>query len=131
MFTSVSLLIGIILILGALALFFMDRLRPAYARESDKVYAILIFVAGIMTVPDVDMGLGHAFTLMILSGVATSIVIDNLRLRGPSNEEASPGNNRRDIRPPRPRYEERPPVRRGYRAELDNQGFDNRGPALR
>ncbi|MEO0351241.1 MAG: Ycf66 family protein, partial [Cyanobacteria bacterium P01_A01_bin.15] len=35
--TPVPLLVGLILILGAVGLFFLDKIKPGYERSSDKV----------------------------------------------------------------------------------------------
>ncbi|MEL6604350.1 MAG: Ycf66 family protein [Cyanobacteria bacterium J06614_10] len=122
--TPVSLLIGMILILGSVGLFFLDKIKPTYARDSDKVYAVLILISGLFALTHWDMGPGQSFQLLLLSGMLTTLFIENVRLRVPK-EVLPPVDNR----PPRPRYDERPPVRRGYRAELDREPYRNRPPA--
>ncbi|MEO1620829.1 MAG: Ycf66 family protein [Cyanobacteria bacterium J06632_3] len=119
--TPVPLLIGIILILGALALFFLDKFRPGYERDSDKVYAVLLLISGLFLLAHLDMELLASFQQLLMAGMLTTLLIESVRSRLPRTEPAR--DPRLDNRPPRPRYDERPPVRRGYRAELD----DNRG----
>lgn len=122
--TPVSLLVGLILILGSVGLFFTDRIKPSYARDIDKVYAVFILVAGIMATTFQDIGIGESFHILLMAGMLTTLMIENIRTREPKLPSQTPFDNR----PPRPRYNEAPPVRRGYRAELDKQ-IDNRPPA--
>ncbi|MGC1219336.1 MAG: Ycf66 family protein [Phormidesmis sp.] len=118
--TPVALLVGMLLVLGAVGLFFFDKIRPAYARDSDKVYAAFILVAGLVTLVNWGMEAGPSFLMFVMSGMLTTLLIENIRSRDPrENILREPLNDRR---PPRsPRYDERPPVRRGYRAELDDR----------
>lgn len=126
--TPVPLLIGIILILGALGLFFLDKFRPGYERDSDKVYAVLLLISGLFLLAHLDMELLASFQQLLMAGMLTTLLIESVRTREPRVEQMMPP--RMDNRPPpRPRYDDRPPVRRGYRAELDDR-MDNRG-ALR
>ncbi len=117
--TPVPLLIGIILILGALALFFLEKFRPGYERDADKVYAVLLLVSGLFLLAHLDMELLASFQQLLMAGMLTTLLIESIRSREPrENILREPLNDRR---PPRPRYDERPPVRRGYRAELDDR----------
>lgn len=112
--TPVPLLIGIILILGALALFFLERFKPGYERPSDKVYAILLMISGLFLLAHLDMELLASFQQLLMAGMLTTLLIDSIRSRFARPEPI-------DERPPRPSYE-RPPVgRRVYRAELDDR----------
>ena len=127
-FTPVTLLLGIVLIIGALALFFLDRIRPGYARESDKVYGVIMLIAGLLSLGHLTAGVTESFQLMLMTGMLMTITIENVRKREPIIE---PPMGRSDY-PPRPRYNERPPARRVYRAELDDRdrqprdAFDDR-----
>ena len=119
--TPVPLLIGIILILGAMALFFLEKFRPGYERDSDKVYAVLLLISGIFLLGHLDMDLIPSFQQLLMAGMLTALLIENIRSRLPRTDPlVPPYSNRPPSRPPR--YDERPPVRRGYRAELDNRG---------
>ena len=120
-FTPVTLLLGIVLILGALTLFFLDKLRPGYARESDKVYGVLMLVAGLLSLGHLTAGVTESFQLMLMTGMLMTLAVENVRKREPVVE---PPVGRPDAYPPRPRYNERPSTRRVYRAELD----DRNGP---
>lgn len=127
--TPVSLLIGLILILGSVGLFFLDKIKPAYARDTDKVYAVFILLAGLTAASFQDIGIGESFHILVMAGMMTTLIIENIRTREPKlSAPSTPFDNR----PPRPRYNEAPPVRRGYRAELDNRAdprMDGRAPA--
>ncbi|MEM9947904.1 MAG: Ycf66 family protein [Cyanobacteria bacterium P01_D01_bin.36] len=116
--TPVPLLIGIILILGALALFFLDKVKPGYERDSDKVYAVLLLISGLFLLAHLDMELLASFQQLLMGGMLTTLLIESIRNREPLVRANDPMMNRR---PPGPRYDERPPVRRGYRAELDER----------
>ena len=117
-FTPVTLLLGIVLILGALALFFLDKIRPGYARESDKVYGVLMLVAGLLSLGHLTAGVTESFQLMLMTGMLMTLAVENVRKREAIIE---PPMGRPDAYPPRPRYNERPPARRVYRAELDDR----------
>ncbi|MEM9807967.1 MAG: Ycf66 family protein [Cyanobacteria bacterium P01_D01_bin.56] len=116
--TPVPLLVGLILILGAVGLFFLDKLKPGYERSSDKVYSILLLLSGIFLLAHLNMELLASFQQVMLVGMLTTLIINDISKRDsnrtrPAEREA----------PPR-RYEERP--RRVYRAELDD--WDGPGP---
>ena len=119
--TPVPLLIGIILILGALALFFLDKFRPGYERDSDKVYAVLLLISGLFLLAHLDMELLASFQQLLMAGMLTTLLIESVRTRLPKSDPLRPTEPMMDRRPPGPRYDERPPVRRGYRAELDDR----------
>ena len=118
--TPVALLIGMLLVVGAVGLFFFDKIRPTYARESDKVYAIFILIAGLVTLVNWGMDAGPSFLMFIMSGMLTTLLVENVRNREPRLiDPLSP----LDKRPPSPRYNARPPVQRGYRAEIDRDAY--------
>jgi len=127
--TPVPLLIGIILILGALALFFLEKFRPGYERDSDKVYAVLLLISGLFLLAHLDMELLASFQQLLMAGMLTALLIESIRNRLPRAEVAPPADNRFDNRPSRPRYDNRPPSRRVYRAELDDRGIPLQGGA--
>lgn len=124
--TPVPLLLGIFLVLGAVGLFFLDRLRPGYSRDSDKVYAILLLLAGILLFVNLDMQPIPAFQQMIMVGVLTSLIIQNINSRTPLGQRPSSqaggweggyGGGYRPPRPSRPAYGG--DGRANLRAELD------------
>ena len=118
--TPVPLLVGLILILGAVGLFFLDKIKPGYERSSDKVYSILLLLSGIFLLAHLNMELLASFQQVMLVGMLTTMIITDI-----SKREASRANGRSGERdgPPQ-RYDERP--RRVYRAELDD--WDSPGP---
>ena len=110
--TPVPLLVGLILILGAVGLFFLDKLKPGYERSSDKVYSILLLLSGIFLLAHLNMELLASFQQVMLVGMLTTLIINDISKRD--------SNRTRSVEregPPR-RYDERP--RRVYRAELDD-----------
>ena len=123
--TPVALLIGMLLVVGAVGLFFFDKIKPAYARESDKVYAIFILIAGLVTLVNWGMDAGPSFLMFVMSGMLATLLVENVRSREPRLiDPLSP----LDKRPPSPRYNARPPVQRGYRAEIDRDPYRERPP---
>ncbi|MBX2863822.1 MAG: hypothetical protein KTR27_09720 [Leptolyngbyaceae cyanobacterium MAG.088] len=112
--TPVPLLVGLILILGAVGLFFLDKFKPGYERSSDKVYSVLLLVSGIFLMAHLDMPLLASFQQVMLVGMLTTMIINDISKR--ESNRNTPRSSDRDG-PPR-RYEERP--RRVYRAELDD-----------
>lgn len=118
--TPVPLLVGLILILGAVGLFFLDKLKPGYERSSDKVYSILLLLSGIFLLAHLNMELLASFQQVMLVGMLTTLIITDISKRE-SNRKLPV---EREVPPPR-RYDERPP-RRVYRAELDE--WDAPGP---
>ncbi|NEZ65972.1 hypothetical protein D0962_24955 [Leptolyngbyaceae cyanobacterium CCMR0082] len=117
--TPVPLLVGLILILGAVGLFFLDKFKPGYERSSDKVYSILLLLSGVFLLAHLNMELLASFQQVMLVGMLTTLIINDISKRE-SNRVRS---GEREGPPPR-RYEERP--RRVYRAELDD--WDTPGP---
>lgn len=126
--TPVPLLIGLILIIGAVVLFFLDKLKPGYGRDADKIYSVLLLIAGMCALGELQLGIFPSFQLLIMAGMLLTLMIENIRNRTPL-EPARPGSGG----PPRggrPRpVDRRPPDRRPvYQAELDDwDRFDDRG----
>lgn len=118
--TPVPLLIGIVLIVGAIALFFLDKLKPGYGRDSDKIYAVLCLISGVFLLGHLTMELIPSFQQMIMTGMVIALLIDNIRSRGPASNRFAQQEGP-DLRP-----DYRPPSRTPYgrranvRAELDN-----------
>lgn len=116
--TPVPLLVGLILILGAVGLFFLDKIKPGYERSSDKVYSILLLLSGIFLLAHLNMELLASFQQVMLVGMLTTLIINDISKRDSNRTRPAEREG-----PPR-RYEERP--RRVYRAELDD--WDAPGP---
>ncbi len=117
--TPVPLLIGIILILFSLFLFFLEKFKPGYKRDSDVVYASLALVAGILNLVDLSGGFLHSFQSVVFTGVFISLALEAINGRTPDNSPKSGGMS--------PRDDDRPS--RSYRAGFeDNFGaMDDRG----
>ncbi|MEO0984832.1 MAG: Ycf66 family protein [Cyanobacteria bacterium J06639_14] len=135
--TPVSLLIGLVLIVGAVALFFVDKLKPGYGRDSDKVYAILWLFSGILLATHWDMNVPESLQQLIMAGMLIAVTIENIFSRTPASREDryapqySPDVPPREppYRPSRPsnRYRDREGgARMNVRAELENdRAFGN------
>jgi hypothetical protein len=133
--TPVPLLLGIFLVLSAVALFFLDRLKPGYGRDADKIYAILFLISGIFLLGSLTMELIPAFQQMIMVGMLISLMIQNVNSRTPtgSGRSGQPRDSRsgyegdyRSNRPVRqPSYGRE--NRANLRAELDrpDPGFED------
>ncbi|MGD1853853.1 MAG: Ycf66 family protein [Leptolyngbyaceae cyanobacterium] len=113
--TPVPLLVGLILILGAVGLFFLDKIKPGYERSSDKVYSILLLLSGIFLLAHLNMELLASFQQVMLVGMLTTLIINDISKRDSTRNSGRA--LEREGPPPR-RYDERP--RRVYRAELDD-----------
>jgi Ycf66 protein N-terminus len=124
--TPVALLIGIILILVAVGLFFLDKFKPGYKRDSDTVYAVLFLTVGIMSLVNWSQNFLESFQLMILAGMLIALVLESIQRRTPQSKQV--GTIYRDEereRPSRGSYrsgmEESP--RAELRVELDDDRF--------
>ncbi len=129
--TPVPLLLGIFMVICGVALFFLDRLKPGYERDSDKVYAILFLLAGVFLLGNLGMDVISSFQQMLLVGMVVSLMIQNINARTPlAARPGSPldGGDYGGYRPPSrggrpPAY---PDNRTNLRAELDRRDY---GPA--
>lgn len=126
--TPVPLLIGIVLILGAIALFFLDKLKPGYGRDSDKVYAILWLVSGVFLLAHLTMELLASFQQLIMTGMLIAVTIENILSRKPKDARYAAqglGDAPMEPEPYRPSrsqsYRNSGSSRMNVRAELDNE----------
>jgi hypothetical protein len=126
--TPVALLIGIILILVAVGLFFLDKFKPGYKRDSDTVYAVLFLTVGIMSLVNWSQNFLESFQLMILAGMLIALVLESIQRRtaqGRSVVGSVYRDEEREQRPNRGSYrsrEEESP-RAELRVELDDDRF--------
>ncbi|NJL46059.1 MAG: hypothetical protein HC922_10840, partial [Leptolyngbyaceae cyanobacterium SM2_3_12] len=88
--TPVPLLLGIFLVLSAVALFFLDKLKPGYGRDSDKIYAILFLLSGVFLLGSLTMELIPSFQQMLMVGMLISLMIQNINARTPLNSRSAP-----------------------------------------
>lgn len=121
--TPVPLLIGIILILFSLFLFFLEKFKPGYKRDSDVIYASLALAAGILNLVDLSGGFLHASQSVIFTGVFISLALEAINARTPDNSPKSGGMS--------PRDDDRPA--RSYRAGFEENfgAMDDRGASRR
>jgi hypothetical protein len=109
--TPLSLVMGILLIFGGLALFFLGNFKPELKRDSDNIYAILAIICGFIGVisfarKDFD----ESIEQLLLVGMAVFLMWENIRNRTP-NALPTTSNKR----------EEERGSRRPYRAERVNE----------
>lgn len=71
------------LIIGAVALFFLDRLKPGYQRDYDKAYALLFLLSGIFLIGNLTMEILPSFQQLIMVGTLTALMIQNIQARTP------------------------------------------------
>lgn len=83
--TPVPLLIGIILILFSIFLFFLEKFKPGYKRDSDVIYASLALAAGILNLVDLTGGFLHSAQSVIFTGVFVSLALEAINGRTPDN----------------------------------------------
>lgn len=148
--TPVPLLIGIVLIVGAVALFFLDKLKPGCGRDADKVYSILLLISGIFLLAHLTMELLASFQQVIMAGVIVALFVENIQNRtarsdrGDDRDSYSSGYREPDYGDPPPpdpyrsrrALEPRRPPRTNVRAQLDDDPYpypmySDRRPALR
>lgn len=117
--TPVPLLIGIILILFSVFLFFLEKFKPGYKRDSDVIYASLALAAGILNLVDLSGGFLHASQSVIFTGVFIALALEAINSRTPDNTPKSGGMT--------PRDDDRPA--RSYRAGFEENfsAMDDRG----
>ena len=125
--TPVSLLIGLVLIVGAVALFFVDKLKPGYGRDSDKVYAILWLFSGILLATHWDMNVPESLQQLIMAGMLIAVTLENIFARVPRDDRyMSQGASEGPMREPAPYRTSsraanyRSNSRMNVRAELEN-----------
>lgn len=129
--TPVPLMLGIVLIVGAIALFFLDKIKPGYERDSDKVYAVLGLLSGIFLLAHLTMELVPAFQQIMMVGMVITLMVQNIRARTPRDGRVAQAGGY-DAPMERDRYRPRPTSRSAYRAEtrtnlraeLDRSDYD-------
>ena len=128
--TPVPLLIGLILIIGAVVLFFLDKIKPGYGRDADKVYSVLLLIAGMCALGELQLGIFPSFQLLIMAGMLITLLIENIRNREPLPPSRPVGGMPPRGGRPRPGDRSPPDRRPVYQAELDDwDRFDDRGSA--
>ena len=108
--TPVPLLIGIILVLFAVFLFFLEKFKPGYKRDSDVIYASFCLAAGILNLVDLSGGFLHSAQSVIFTGLFISLALEAINSRVPDNSPKSMGMP--------PRDDDRSP--RSYRAGFED-----------
>lgn len=96
--TPLSLVMGILLIFGGLALFFLGNFKPELKRDSDNIYAILAIICGFIGVisfarKDFD----ESIEQLLLVGMAVFLMWENIKNRTP-NALPTTSNKREDDR---------------------------------
>ncbi len=124
--TPVALLVGIILILVAVGLFFLDRFKPGYKRDSDTVYAVLFLTVGIMSLVNWSQNFLESFQLMIFAGMLIALVIESIQRRSAAVKQVVTSYREEDRERPSRSYrssglEENP--RTELRVELDDERY--------
>jgi hypothetical protein len=108
-----GLMLGLILIIGGLTLFFLGNIKPDIKRDSDNIYAIIAIVTGVLSVINFTKGFVESFEQLLLVGSLVTLMWQNIQSRTP-NPDAKKGSfmggGRDDDRPRRP-----------YRAERANE----------
>lgn len=123
--TPVPLLVGIVLIILGIGLFFLDNFKPGYKRDSDTVYAVLLLTVGLLSLLIWNAGFAEALQLMVAAGTIIALMIERIQTRSANSEMMRPPGGRasrreseRPSRPYRGGYEDSP--RSDLRVELDD-----------
>jgi Ycf66 protein N-terminus len=118
-----NILLALVLVAGSVGLGFLRSIRPSLARDYDIFFAAVgLFCGGILFFQGWRLDPILQFSQFLLTGTAFFFVIENLRLRGISVEQA-----KRDL----PIVDEDRPVSRVYRAEFDEANFYEERPTRR
>lgn len=91
--TPVPLLVGIVLVLLGVGLFFLDNFKPGYKRDSDTVYAILLLTVGILSLLIWNAGFAEALQLMVSAGTIIALMIERIQNRSALASMRQQGNN--------------------------------------
>jgi hypothetical protein len=126
--TPVPLLVGVILILIGIGLFFLDTFKPGYKRESDTVYAVLFMGIGLLSLLIWNAGFAEALQLMVAAGTLIALMIERIQSRTANIEPLRPmgaRSSRREMERPsrayRSSYEDSPSA--NLRVELEEEEF--------
>lgn len=116
------------MIVGAVALFFLNRLKPGYERDTDRIYAFAFLLSGIILLTEWDMSFPAAMQQLIVVISLICLTVQNIYSRTPRDPRVAQAGGydvpppRDDYRPPsRPDY--RPGSRTNVRAELDRRDY--------
>jgi hypothetical protein len=86
--TPVPLLIGIVLIIIGVGLFFLENFKPGYKRDSDTVYSVLFLITGILSLLSWGADFQISLQFMVSAGTLIALMIERIQNRTPGN--ASP-----------------------------------------
>lgn len=132
--TPVAILIGVMLLVVGIGLFFLDTFKPGYRRDSDKVYGILFMTLGILSLANWQAGFGVSLLLMVSAGTLIALIVERIRSRSAGNEPLQQmggrSNRRESERPSRPYrtgFEEN--LRSEVRAEFDDDPIPMEEPS--
>ncbi|NJK29041.1 MAG: hypothetical protein HC851_15260 [Acaryochloris sp. RU_4_1] len=121
--TPVPLIVGVVLIVGAIGLFFLDKIKPGCHRDSDTVYAFLSLLAGVILLAHLGMEFTLSLQQMIMVGMLVALMIENIQSRVPGSRPKQVGDRRfdreDDYRPRRP--QRRDSMRAEAQLELEDE----------
>lgn len=121
---GVGSLVGIVLALAGVGLYFLRTVRPALARDQDIALAVIaVGCGGILFFNSWRQDVVLQFGQFMLAGAAIWFAVEAIRLRGIATEQAKRNT---------PIVDDERPVSRVYRAELDDLApIDNSRTATR
>ena len=117
--TPVPLIIGVILIVGAIILFFLDKIKPGCRRDSDNVYAFLSLLAGVILLAHLGMEFTLSLQQMIVVGMLISLMVENVQSRVPGNRQVKQPGGRGGYDDDRPRRPQRSNMRGEAQLEFE------------
>jgi Ycf66 protein N-terminus len=115
--TPVPLIVGVVLIIGAIVLFFLGKLKPGYQRDSDTVYAFLALICGVILLGHLGLDFILSLQQMIMVGMLIALLLENVQSRTPNSgqmKQANGGNFRPESDRPN----------RTYRADMEPEPYD-------
>lgn len=109
---GIGSLVGLVLVVAGIALYFLRTLRPALARDQDIALAVVaVGCGGILIFNGWRLDPITMFGQFMLAGAAIWFAVEAIRLRGIATEQAKRNT---------PIVDDERPVSRVYRAELDD-----------
>ncbi|MEB3293345.1 MAG: Ycf66 family protein [Synechococcales bacterium] len=114
--TPVPLIVGVVLIVGAIVLFFLGKIKPGYQRDSDTVYAFLALICGVILLGHLGLDFILSLQQMLMVGMLIALLLENVQNRTPNAgqmKQAHGGNFRPE--PDRPS--------RTYRADVEPEPY--------
>lgn len=116
--TPVPLIVGLVLIVASVLLFFLGKFRPGTQRDSDNVYAFLGLFCGVLLIGHLGLDPLLSLQQMIMVGMLVTLMWESISNRTSSGNQVRQAGGSA----PFPKNDDRP-LGRSYRADFDNSDY--------